>query len=908
MPRPAQSDHRPTLVEFIHGSRRVKPARRRPLWPRLALAALGLVVFVAAFFLVLVLMGRQAAARLAADATSTVNARLALTAAAATEAGNSALVVIDEIAATAEAVRLTALAQADAATAAAQVTQTAQSQAAARATQARATEIAVLERDATAQRLLESAATALEAGDPGLALALAWAAYDNLLDAKTAHRVLRQALAASSSVNIADVNTLRFQPLGESFAVIPQGGDRLQLYDSANWSPTHEFADHQAPITAVAFSGDGRLLVSGAQDGELVLRAVGRPADEPLLRFGAHQGAVTALALDMAAGRLISAGGDPMLALWDVESGERLATYESSEADALVIDELLLSAAGERVLGWGSHDGRPAALQWDSDTLDSLPDAPAFRGVDASGRYAYSGGRSLPAFPGDPHTGDLIFWDAASGRALSRLDEGFNWSLLSGGDLRAASDTLMHIAFEGETALLGVESSAGQRRAVLVDIATGRIIRSLESELTAALSSALLVADETLLSASDAGRLVLWSSADGRLIREIGSVPADTLAIDASPAGDTIAALTADGALTLWRLHSGSLDPPQHLAGVSSAHISPNGAVLMLADADGFSLRPVDSQATTLQVEARLLASAGNYVAALNDETITVYELDSGVAQYSWAGDWAEVSQLILATSGDHVLAIGADLLLMRSGLDAPLRLAAAAPLGVAFDPTGERLLTLHHERALLWGADDGELLAAYPLGAVAGASVHAAFNASGDTLHFFALAEGGLAGLTSIALPDYQARRRTYIDIAQGELSADGAQLLLALNDGALHVVDTASGDILHHLAAEAADSRKLAYIEEKGLLLAAAGRELTLWDVASGQIERRLTHLAALADISTSRDGAVILTQDDTGAHRLWRLESPAQLRAHIEALGLPRDLSCAERARYRVAPLCA
>ena len=199
----------PLLVEFIHGSRKVKQKQRPPRSTRFTLGAAAAAALIAAYFILSALLDSQARARSAAEATGTADARLALTSEAATALSNSALGVIDDIAATAESLRVTALAQASAATAAAAVTQTAQHQADIEATRQRATQVYEMERQAEARRLLSDAAGALDAGDPQLALALAWAAKDTLDDPKAAYRLMRRALVANASATIDRCRALR---------------------------------------------------------------------------------------------------------------------------------------------------------------------------------------------------------------------------------------------------------------------------------------------------------------------------------------------------------------------------------------------------------------------------------------------------------------------------------------------------------------------------------------------------------------------------------------------------------------------------------------------------------------------------------------------------------------------------
>ena len=206
----------------------------------------------------------NAAAQAAAAQTSVAQTQLALTSAAATAASDSAVGLVDVLAATSEsiavAVSLTEQAEAAAATQAANATQTAQ----ARATQLRATELYELARDADALRLVRAAEAALEARDRELALALAWTAKDALEDPKSAYRLMRRAVATGGSLTLENVALLAFQPGGGSFALVQQSAKKLLLYDGASLVLTYTVADSDAPITALAYSPDGSLLVTGA--------------------------------------------------------------------------------------------------------------------------------------------------------------------------------------------------------------------------------------------------------------------------------------------------------------------------------------------------------------------------------------------------------------------------------------------------------------------------------------------------------------------------------------------------------------------------------------------------------------------------------------------------------------------
>ena len=901
-------------LEYVHSSRR-QPPRRGPARPwRIALV---LVVALVMGVFLLLLLGAVASwqeGRVAGAATLAARTQTALT---APDARDSAVGLIDQVAATGAVVRTAvarnATAEAITATAGAQATSTALALADIRARRLRATEIAELEKDDVASRLMDAAEEALSQGDIELALALAWEAKDGLDNPRRAHRLLRRAASTGRATTIEDAALLQIHPAGAVFALVPSSRDQVHIYDGESWARLYEWSDHEGEITTLAYSPGGQRLISAADDGEIVIRnsLTGAVAQ----RLKGHAGAVTALAFAPDGSRLVSAASDPLLVAWDMSSGEQLSVYEFSGESEPTIRDLAVSADGERVIGWQEEAGKIVMAQWRADTLELLSadsGGRVYHGTDGRGGIGYSGGSSLPAYPGDSNTGDLIFWDMGSGEQRARLTDGFNWSFLSGENLAAGTDDLRFVAFAGDVALVVVENSETGQRANLVDVADGAMLSRFESEIASTLTTAAFLDAETILSATSDNRVLLWSSSDGRLIREIGVAPHRIVDLKANLDSRIAIANTEDGASHLWRIQDAAGEPLLKLAGaLPGTTISPSGAKILLVELDSLSLRDVDSGESLVQLPATLVSAAGDRFAAFADGRLTAYDIETGVAVRSW--DWEEgaVGGLHLSPAGEGLLVISESnaLWLARGDADAPLRLGedTARPSLVRFAPDGGRILTLIDELALIWDTDTGLASAAFPLGADASVDVKAAFSADGDSLIFYVQLDDGLASLTTVDLADNSVRRETFVDVKSAALSAAGERLSIVYRDGSAQVVSADSGEVIHRLKADVNDLSKLRYLPESGTLVAAAGSALVLWDAQARVVDQRFAGDHPLVDFSLSRDGRRVLTADESGEFLLWQVESADELLARVAAEQRPRALTCAERERYLVAPLC-
>ena len=918
-PKPSQLQ-----VEYIHASRRQKPAARKPRARFGLLGAFAIIVILALIALLQNTGVNRAAATATAQFLSLGAAETQQSqeqAAAATAQSDDSARLLARVHATsaviAGEIRRTALAAAHQATALVSLAQTAQARNTRQAADQRATETARINLDAAALQLLGHAEAALSSGDIDLALALAWDAAHALRSPVAALPALRRITTLAPDLSFAEVASLKASSTGGRFALIMRDRLRARVFDAEDLTLAYEIDDHEGELTTLDFSPDGSYLVTAAGDGAVVIRE-GATGD-PLWQLGRHQAAITAIAISHGGEKLYTAGGDGLLIAWELETGAELASAKL-ESNAAGARKLLLTSEDSRLIVWADIDGQPVMSQYAADTLEMLTadtGGRVYRGHDPLGSIAYTGGRSLPAYPGDPNTGPLTFWDMNTGQEISRLGDGFNWSPL-GGDGIAAADDLLLAAFDGTEALIVVADSQDRQRAHLVSVMDGGNLRRFPGQLAESLTSAQFIQPGIALSATGDGRLILWSAADGSLIQELGMAadPLQRVTVDA--AGDYALAHAADGSAYAWRIDRDALQWTQTLENATpGTALDASGAALLLTGESGVRLIDIPSGGDLPPGDDIRLARMnppGGHVALYHGDTISVHAAATGERLSTWTVDLDDVSDMALAPAGDALIALTAtdELHWLQAGVDSPRQLdkgSLGGPVLIKFAPDGQRMLTLHAGQALLW--DEGRATA-LPLGLPAdfplSERVRAAFSAGGEKLVFAVLLDNSLATLTEIDLRDASLRRGAYLDVAHAELSADGTLLFLAHLDGSIAIISSESGETIATLASQGPPARALHYQAASGKLYAADDENLLVWDVSESALVNRYALPQPISAISVSQASHVALTIDAQGRYRLWPMESADGLLRRIQADFMPRDLSCAERERYRALPLCA
>jgi len=458
-------------------------------------------------------------------------------------------------------------------------------------------------------------------------------------------------------------------------------------------------------IRALAWTPDGATLGLGGRDGSIwawavpgvkaaapapspsatvvhppgVMGTVGVTVNEPAVprKLGTHAEAVQDLIASLDSRRLMSAGSDHVVRIWDIASGDSRALLGHDGAVlhlALAADGTRLASAGQdgSVRVWDTSQTSGRVLRGHIGAITSLEAAPE--------------GRTLASASLD-HT--VRLWNLATGssrvaiehagavRAIALSSDGRH--LASAGDdgvigmwslteetrkLTGHQGAALTIAFAQDGATLASGGADGTVREWNVGTGQSRTLGLQQGEITQLLYSpdgAILV---TLARGASGGSIQLWGQDQRSQPLER---PATRIAISAG--GRLLAAAGADGVITVWDLAAKrTLTMRGHEDAVRDLAFAPDRAVLASGGQDK-TVRLWDLSSGrgrvlgthTAPVTRVLFASDGRrLVSASEDATLRLWDLGSGKSR-ALRGHTSAVTAVVFSADGERVLAGAAD-------------------------------------------------------------------------------------------------------------------------------------------------------------------------------------------------------------------------------------------------------
>jgi len=462
------------------------------------------------------------------------------------------------------------------------------------------------------------------------------------------------------------------------------------------------FAETFGGILSVAFSPNGKLLVTGDSNGEIHLRQV---ADgKHLFTCKGHTNWVVSLAFSPNGSTLASSSSDHAVKLWDVSTGQCLKTLQEHDHE---VWSVAFSPDG-RILASGSDDN--TIRLWDTITGQCLKIFQGHR--DGIRSITLNPESTVLASGSEDQT--VRLWDLSTGKCL-RIFQGHTngvWSIT--------------FSPQGDT----LASGSHDQTVKLWSASTGQCLKTFHGHSNWVFSVAFSPQGDTLASGSTDKTLKLWDVGTGQALRTLHGHQAAIWSVAFSPQGAMLASGSEDQTVKLWDVGTGQAlrTLHGHQAAVRSVAFSPQGAMLAsgawdqtikLWDAStGECLRTLRGHtswvwAIAFSLDGDTLASTGP------DQTLRLWSTCSGEcirvlqAKTGWLQSvaFSPDSQTLASGSLDHTVKLW-DVSSNKCFRD--LQGHTAWIWSVAFSPDNQTLASSSEDETIrLWNVRTGECLRA---------------------------------------------------------------------------------------------------------------------------------------------------------------------------------------------------
>lgn len=315
--------------------------------------------------------------------------------------------------------------------------------------------------------------------------------------------------------------------------------------EDAGQHPVRSFEGHTKTVHAVAFSPDGRRILSGSQDHTLKLWDLETASQ--LRNFRGHVRGVIWIGTSPDGRSVFSGSLDSTVKIWDAATGTELRSLAGHSSG---VTASAVSADGRFILS-GGKDG--ALKFWDVETQGRRWSLGAFSATDVDKRLKGESSRGVAMVAISPD-GHLIL--------SSGFDDGFK--------LRGAETGEELASFTGHSKWVTSATFSNDGRQVLSgshdhtlrlwDTRTAKELRRFRGHTDAVYSVALSPDGQYALSGSADRSVRLWDIRTGKELRSFAGHSGEVYSVAFSPDGRYALSGGADNSIKLWDL-SGWLPP-----------------------------------------------------------------------------------------------------------------------------------------------------------------------------------------------------------------------------------------------------------------------------------------------------------------------------------------------------------
>lgn len=576
----------------------------------------------------------------------------------------------------------------------------------------------------------------------------------------------------------------------------------IKLWETTTWRELRTFSGHTAPVRWVAFSPDGRWLASGANDKTVRLWNLG--AGREWRTLAGHGAQVASVAFSPDGRWLASGGADKTLKLWDVATGRELRTIPGHAGG---VEAIAFSPDGR----WLASGGSDKTVKiWDAGTGRELRTLTGHTAPVQWVVFSPDGGTLASA----AEDKTVRLWEAGTGRETRTL-VGHTGSVFS-------------LAFSPDGRWLA--SGSRDRTTRLWEVATGREARTFVDKSYPVLAVAFSPDGYTLASAggestipaSFSSVIRLWEAGTGREVSTLVGKVGVGVATGFSSDGRWLISenLEKNGVTGKFM----ELDTGKLYEMTTDVSISDQGPQLVLPKLlEGFqflqkhklrvpnaaiSSGPMDADGKTMWACFAMTGAGG--LAVANGQTIRLWNIATGPQPRTLAGHTATITAIAFGPGGRLLVSRGEDKTLRFWDVTTGQEVRSLAnvsglsnwPAALTFSPDGRWLAAGSENNVKLWETATGREIRT--LAGHAGAVKAVAFSADGRRL-----ASAGLDRQIKLWAVDTGEELRTVASQSTKifclAFSPDGRTLTSQGVDGSIHLWDPATGEeiaVLVHIA----------------------------------------------------------------------------------------------------------
>ncbi|KAI5118072.1 hypothetical protein M0805_003661 [Coniferiporia weirii] len=560
------------------------------------------------------------------------------------------------------------------------------------------------------------------------------------------------------------------------------------------WSPNLWTADVGSAVNCVAYSPDGRYIVSGSGDNTLRIwdAQIGNSVGDPLT---GHSLGINSVAYSPDGRHIVSGSSDRTLRIWDTQTGS--AVGEPLIGHSGAVRSVAYSPDGRHIVS--GSDGSMLRI-WDAQIGKPVGD-PLKGHLGSVNSVAYSpDGRHIVSGSSDK---TLRTWDAQTGSAVGK-------------PLRGHSRSVWAVAYSPDGR--HIVSGSYDNTVRTWNSQTGGTVGELLTDHSSQVRSIAYSPDgRHIVSSSDDKTLKIWDTLTGNPVGEPFSGHSDLVqSVAYSPDGRYIVSGSWDKTMRIWDSQTRStVGEPQsgHSRSVNSVAYSPDGRHIVSGSSD-CTLRIWDVQTGSgigkplrghsKGVWAVVYSPDGKcIVSGSDDSTLRIWDSQTGsTIGEPLSGHSEQINSVAYSPDGRHIVS-GSDDETLRiwdaltgSGIGKPLRGHSKGVWAVAYSPDGIHIVSGSADTTLrIWDSQTGSAVGE-PLIGHSGAATSAAYSPDGrhivsgswdNTLRIWDAENGN---------PVKELLTGQSIGILCVAYSPDGRHIVSGSYDGTLKILDAQTGN----------------------------------------------------------------------------------------------------------------